>query len=169
MSERREMSKVGGLDLSRRDLNRDLDLDPKKKSVSTVEIFLTVWKTTSWQFKNQVSTVSTTLKIEISRFLLRSRRQKKSVSTVEIFSTVWKTTSRRVETSRSRLVSTVETPNLRDESFRINAVLGLGVEWRTRLRCERTWFGFYGRIKTRSSRTGVVCATVCATPHPNLT
>ncbi len=62
--------KVGGLDLSRRDLDRDLDLDAKKKSVSTVEIFSTVWKTTSRQsrfsrqFKNQVSTA---LKIEISR------------------------------------------------------------------------------------------------------
>ena len=29
-------SKVGGLDLSRRDLDRDLDLDAKKVSVSTV-------------------------------------------------------------------------------------------------------------------------------------
>ncbi len=78
-----KICKVGGLDLSRRDLDRDLDLDAKKKSVSTVEIFSTVWKTTSRQsrfsrqFKNQVSTVSTTLKIEISRFLSRSRRQKK--------------------------------------------------------------------------------------------
>jgi hypothetical protein len=35
-------SKVGGLDLSRRDLDRDLNLDAKKKSVSTVEIFSTV-------------------------------------------------------------------------------------------------------------------------------
>ncbi len=64
--------KVGGLDLSRRDLDRDLDLDAKKKSVSTVEIFSTSFKNwsrrdgRSRQFKNQVSTVSTTLKIEIS-------------------------------------------------------------------------------------------------------
>jgi hypothetical protein len=43
--------KVGGLDLSRRDLDRDLNLDAKKKSVSTVEIFSTVWKMTSRQFE----------------------------------------------------------------------------------------------------------------------
>jgi len=37
-----ENTKVGGLDLSRRDLDRDLDLDAKKKSVSTVEIFVII-------------------------------------------------------------------------------------------------------------------------------
>jgi hypothetical protein len=36
--------KLGGLDLSRRDLDRDLDLDTKKKSVSTVEKISTVFK-----------------------------------------------------------------------------------------------------------------------------
>ena len=36
--------KPGGLDLSRRDLDRDLDLDAKKKSVSTVEKISTVFK-----------------------------------------------------------------------------------------------------------------------------
>jgi hypothetical protein len=36
--------KPGGLDLSRRDLNRDLDLDDKKVSVSTVEKISTVSK-----------------------------------------------------------------------------------------------------------------------------
>ncbi len=51
-----------------------LDLNKKKKLISTVEKISTVWKTTSRQsrfsrqFKIQVSTVSTTLKIEISRF-----------------------------------------------------------------------------------------------------
>jgi hypothetical protein len=37
--------KVGGLDLSRRDLDRDLDLDAQKVSVSTVEKISTVFKT----------------------------------------------------------------------------------------------------------------------------
>ena len=37
-------SKVGGLDLSRRDLDRDLDLDAQKISVSTVEKISTVFK-----------------------------------------------------------------------------------------------------------------------------
>jgi len=37
-------SKVGGLDLSRRDLDRDLDLDVQKISVSTVEKISTVFK-----------------------------------------------------------------------------------------------------------------------------
>ncbi len=32
-----KISKLGGLDLSRRDLDRDLDLDAQKVSVSTVE------------------------------------------------------------------------------------------------------------------------------------
>jgi hypothetical protein len=36
--------KPGGLDLSRRDLDRDLDLDAKKVSVSTVEKISTVFK-----------------------------------------------------------------------------------------------------------------------------
>ena len=36
--------KVGGLDLSRRDLDRDLDLDVQKISVSTVEKISTVFK-----------------------------------------------------------------------------------------------------------------------------
>jgi hypothetical protein len=40
----KKSSKPGGLDLSRRDLNRDLDLDAKKVSVSTVEKILTVFK-----------------------------------------------------------------------------------------------------------------------------
>jgi hypothetical protein len=66
------MIKVGGLDWSRRDLDRDLDLDAKKVSVSTVEKISTVFKSLSrhdgrsLQFKNQVSPVLTTLKIEIS-------------------------------------------------------------------------------------------------------
>ncbi len=38
------LSKVGGLDLSRRDLDRDLDLDAQKVSVSTVEKISTVFK-----------------------------------------------------------------------------------------------------------------------------
>ena len=37
-------SKPGGLDLSRRDLDRDLDLDVQKISVSTVEKISTVFK-----------------------------------------------------------------------------------------------------------------------------
>jgi hypothetical protein len=37
VSEQKSFIKVGGLDLSRRDLDRDLDLDAKKVSVSTVE------------------------------------------------------------------------------------------------------------------------------------
>ena len=37
-------TKVGGLDLSRRDLDRDLDLDAQKVSVSTVEKISTVFK-----------------------------------------------------------------------------------------------------------------------------
>jgi hypothetical protein len=37
-------SKPGGLDLSRRDLDRDLDLDAQKVSVSTVEKISTVFK-----------------------------------------------------------------------------------------------------------------------------
>ena len=37
-------SKLGGLDLSRRDLDRDLDLDAQKVSVSTVEKISTVFK-----------------------------------------------------------------------------------------------------------------------------
>jgi WD40 repeat protein len=37
-------TKVGGLDLSRRDLDRDLDLDVQKISVSTVEKISTVFK-----------------------------------------------------------------------------------------------------------------------------
>ena len=92
--------KPGGLNLSRSCLDHvlieSLDLDKKK-------LILTVWKTTSrqsrfsWQFKNQVLTVSTTLKIEISQFLSISR-SRVSISTVEKISTVWKTTSRRVET-----------------------------------------------------------------------
>ncbi len=36
--------KVGGLDLSRRDLDRDLDLDAQKISVSMVEKISTVFK-----------------------------------------------------------------------------------------------------------------------------
>ena len=36
--------KPGGLDLSRRDLDRDLDLDVQKISVSTVEKISTVFK-----------------------------------------------------------------------------------------------------------------------------
>jgi hypothetical protein len=39
-----ENTKVGGLDLSRRDLDRDLDLDAQKVSVSTVEKISTVFK-----------------------------------------------------------------------------------------------------------------------------
>ncbi len=38
------ITKPGGLDLSRRDLDRDLDLDAKKVSVSTVEKISTVFK-----------------------------------------------------------------------------------------------------------------------------
>ncbi len=38
------LPKVGGLDLSRRDLDRDLDLDAQKVSVSTVEKISTVLK-----------------------------------------------------------------------------------------------------------------------------
>ncbi len=38
------ITKVGGLDLSRRDLDRDLDLDIQKISVSTVEKISTVFK-----------------------------------------------------------------------------------------------------------------------------
>ena len=38
------LSKLGGLDLSRRDLDRDLDLDAQKVSVSTVEKISTVFK-----------------------------------------------------------------------------------------------------------------------------
>jgi hypothetical protein len=37
-------TKVGGLDLSRRGLDQDLDLDAKKESVSTVEKISTVSK-----------------------------------------------------------------------------------------------------------------------------
>ncbi len=37
-------TKLGGLNLSRRDLDRDLDLDAKKVSVLTVEIISTVFK-----------------------------------------------------------------------------------------------------------------------------
>jgi hypothetical protein len=37
-------TKVGGLDWSRRDLDRDLDLDAQKVSVSTVEKISTVFK-----------------------------------------------------------------------------------------------------------------------------
>ncbi len=37
-------AKLGGLDLSRRDLDRDLDLDAQKVSVSTVEKISTVFK-----------------------------------------------------------------------------------------------------------------------------
>ncbi len=70
-----------------------LDLDNLKNDISTVEIFSTVWKTTSLLFENQVSTVSITLKIEISWFLLRSQ------SRVSI-STIWKTTSRQLRFSR---------------------------------------------------------------------
>ncbi len=74
--------------------------------LNCLDCVLTVWKRTSrqlrfssslkttsrqsrfsWQFKNQVSTVSTTLKIKISRFLSRSQ------SRVSIL-TVWKRTSR---------------------------------------------------------------------------
>ena len=40
----KQLLKVGGLDLSRRDLDRDLDLDAKKKSVSTVEKISTSFK-----------------------------------------------------------------------------------------------------------------------------
>ncbi len=54
-------SKVGGLDLSRRDLDRDLDLDVKKKSVSTVEIFSTSFK--NWSRRPKVSNF---VEIEIS-------------------------------------------------------------------------------------------------------
>jgi hypothetical protein len=39
-----EFRNPGGLDLSRRDLDRDLDLDAKKVSVSTVEKISTVFK-----------------------------------------------------------------------------------------------------------------------------
>jgi hypothetical protein len=39
-----KISKPGGLDLSRRDLDRDLDLDTEKKLVSTVEKISTVSK-----------------------------------------------------------------------------------------------------------------------------
>ncbi len=38
------LCKPGGLDLSRRDLDRDLNLDAKKVSVSTVEKISTVSK-----------------------------------------------------------------------------------------------------------------------------
>jgi hypothetical protein len=38
------ISKPGGLDLSRRDLDRDLDLDAQKVSVSTVKKISTVFK-----------------------------------------------------------------------------------------------------------------------------
>ncbi len=38
------LTKPGGLDLSRRDLDRDLDLHVQKISVSTVEKILTVFK-----------------------------------------------------------------------------------------------------------------------------
>ena len=40
----RHLAKPGGLDLSRRDLDRDLDLDAQKVSVSTVEKISTVFK-----------------------------------------------------------------------------------------------------------------------------
>jgi hypothetical protein len=39
-----KLFKVGGLDLSRRDLDQDLDLDAQKVSVSTVEKISTVFK-----------------------------------------------------------------------------------------------------------------------------
>ncbi len=99
--------KVGGLDLSRRDLDRDLDLDVKKKSVSTVEIFSTSFK--NW-----------------SRRSLDTK--KKSVSTVEKISTSFKNWSRRDgrSRSRSRLVSTVETPKLKQNTFIIFVVDFLG-------------------------------------------
>ncbi len=117
---KKQKCKVGGLDLSRRDLDRDLDLDAKKKSVSTSFKNWSRRDGRSRQFKNQVSTVSTTLKIEISRFLSRSwsrsrsPRQKKSVSTVEKISTSFKNWSRRDgrSWSRSRLVSTSRPPSL---------------------------------------------------------
>ncbi len=38
------LTKVGGLDLSRRDLDPDLNLDAQKVSVSTVEKISTVFK-----------------------------------------------------------------------------------------------------------------------------
>jgi hypothetical protein len=38
------ITSLGGLDLSRRDLDRDLDLDAQKVSVSTVEKISTVFK-----------------------------------------------------------------------------------------------------------------------------
>ena len=38
------ITSLGGLDLSRRDLDRDLDLDAKKVSISTVEKISTVSK-----------------------------------------------------------------------------------------------------------------------------
>ena len=41
---RSTINKVGGLDLSRRDLDQDLDLDVQKISVSTVEKISTVFK-----------------------------------------------------------------------------------------------------------------------------
>jgi hypothetical protein len=41
---KRQILKPGGLDWSRRDLDRDLDLDAQKISVSTVEKILTVFK-----------------------------------------------------------------------------------------------------------------------------
>jgi hypothetical protein len=55
--------KVGGLDLSRRDLDRDLDLDVKKKSVSTVEIFSTSFK--NWSRRPKVL-IFVEISIEIS-------------------------------------------------------------------------------------------------------
>jgi hypothetical protein len=39
-----QLFKLGGLDWSQRDLDRDLDLDTEKKLVSTVEIISTVSK-----------------------------------------------------------------------------------------------------------------------------
>ncbi len=67
-----KFSKPGGLNLSWSCLDRE-SRSRQKKLISTV------WKTTSWQlrfsrqFKNQVSTVLTTLKIKISWFVSRSR------------------------------------------------------------------------------------------------
>ncbi len=61
---------------------KTLDLDISKTDNLTVEKILKVKKQTSqqlrksWQFKSQVLTVSITLKIKISQFLLRSRQFK---------------------------------------------------------------------------------------------
>ncbi len=89
----RENIKVGGLDLSRHGLDRDLDLDVKKKSVSTVE-------TKSRRSLDMAYALK-------SRFLSRSR------SRLSI-STLFKTglDCRDKVSTKSRLVSTSRPPSL---------------------------------------------------------